>query len=138
MNSPICVDNKDNVLSINKENDAKDFVFDYVFGIDARQESIYESCGYSLVENALDGYNGTIFAYGQTGAGKTFTMVGDYKDPDVKGIIPRAFDHIISAIQVSESRQYVVRASFIEIYNEDIMDLLEEKKKNESTKKDLK
>ena len=91
-----------------------------------------------MVENGLEGYNGTIFAYGQTGAGKTFTMVGDYKDPEVKGIIPRTFDHVITAIKTSEEKQYVVRASFIEIYNEDIMDLLEEKKKNQSAKKDLK
>ena len=51
-------------------------------------------------------------------------MVGDYKDPDIKGIIPRTFDHVIAAIHTSEDRQYVIRASFIEIYNEDIMDLL--------------
>lgn len=62
-------------------------------------------------------------------------MVGDYKDPDIKGIIPRAFDHFIQAIQTSENRQYVVRASFIEIYNEDIMDLLDEKTKDHSSKK---
>ena len=62
-------------------------------------------------------------------------MVGDYKDPDIKGIIPRTFDHVIAAIHTSEDRQYVIRASFIEIYNEDIMDLLEEKK---GFKKDLK
>ena len=53
------------------------------------------------MENALEGYNGTVFAYGQTGAGKTFTMVGDYKDPYIKGIIPRAFDHVIQAIQTN-------------------------------------
>lgn len=53
------------------------------------------------MENALEGFNGTMFAYGQTGAGKTFTMVGDYTDPDWKGIIPRGFDHVITAIQTS-------------------------------------
>lgn len=84
----------------------------------------------------MEGYNGTVFAYGQTGAGKTFTMVGDYKDPEIKGIIPRTFDHVIAAIHTSENRKYVVRASFIEIYNEDIMDLLEEKRAG--AKKDLK
>lgn len=129
MKSPVCVGNEENVLNIKKEKDAKEFVFDYVFGMDTRQENIYETCAYSLVENGLEGYNGTVFAYGQTGAGKTFTMVGDYKDPEIKGIIPRAFDHIISAIHTSEERQYVIRASFIEIYNEDVLDLLEEKKK---------
>lgn len=70
--------------------------------MDTRQESIYESCAFSLVESALEGYNGTVFAYGQTGAGKTFTMVGDYKDPEIKGIIPRTFDHVITAIHTSE------------------------------------
>jgi len=80
MNSPLCVSAQDNVLSIQKGNDVKDFVFDYVFGIETKQNQVYETCGYSIVENALEGFNGTIFAYGQTGAGKTFTMVGDYKD----------------------------------------------------------
>ena len=96
LDSPVCVDNKANVLTIRHNQDAKDFVFDYVFGMNSRQESIYESCAFSLVENALEGYNGTVFAYGQTGAGKTFTMMGDYKDPEIKGIIPRTFDHVIS------------------------------------------
>ncbi len=98
LGSPLCVDSKDNILTIKKAADAKDFVFDYVFGIDTRQENIYEACAYSIVENALEGFNGTMFAYGQTGAGKTFTMVGDYKDPHLKGIIPRGFDHVITAI----------------------------------------
>ena len=49
MQSPVCVDNRDNVLSIRKEKDAKEFVFDYVFGMDTRQESIYETCAFSLV-----------------------------------------------------------------------------------------
>ena len=62
-------------------------------------------------------------------------MVGDYKDPEWKGIIPRGFDHVITAIQTSENRKYVVRASFIEIYNEDIYDLLDKKG---DVKKDLK
>ncbi len=98
LGSPLCVYSKDNILTIKKAADAKDFVFDYVFGIDTRQENIYEACAYSIVENALEGFNGTMFAYGQTGAGKTFTMVGDYKDPHLKGIIPRGFDHVITAI----------------------------------------
>lgn len=80
MKSPLCVETKDNILSIRKGADVKDFVFDYVFDLDTRQNQVYESCAYSIVENALEGFNGTMFAYGQTGAGKTFTMVGDYKD----------------------------------------------------------
>lgn len=62
-------------------------------------------------------------------------MVGDYKDPDWKGIIPRGFDHVITAIQTSDNKKYIVRASFVEIYNEDIYDLLDAKG---DVKKDLK
>lgn len=62
-------------------------------------------------------------------------MVGDYKDPDWKGIIPRGFDHVITAIQTSQNKKYIVRASFVEIYNEDIYDLLDAKG---DVKKDLK
>lgn len=101
MDSPVCVDNVENVLNIRKDKDIKEFIFDYVFGIDTRQQNIYEACAFGIVESALDGFNGTVFAYGQTGAGKTFTMVGDYKDPEIKGIIPRAFDHVIQAIHTS-------------------------------------
>ena len=138
MNCDICVENRENILNIKQGKEAKEFVFDYVFGMDTRQENIYENCAFSLVENGLEGYNGTIFAYGQTGAGKTFTMVGDYKNPEIKGIIPRTFDHVIAAIHTSENRKYVVRASFIEIYNEEIMDLLDKKNSKQSVlKKDL-
>lgn len=62
-------------------------------------------------------------------------MVGDYTDQEWKGIIPRAFDHVITAIQTSEAKHYMVQTSFIEIYNEDIYDLLDGKGKD---KKDLK
>jgi len=62
-------------------------------------------------------------------------MVGDYKDPEWKGIIPRGFDHVITAIQTSENKKYIVRSSFVEIYNEDIFDLLDAKG---DVKKDLK
>lgn len=53
MNSPICVDNQDNILTIKKDKDAKEFIFDYVFGINSQQENIYETCAFNIVENAL-------------------------------------------------------------------------------------
>jgi kinesin family protein 3/17 len=73
------VDGKNNQININKLNvkePPKSFSYDFVFGIDSLQSSIYEQSAFSLVDNVLDGYNGTIFAYGQTGCGKTFTMMG--------------------------------------------------------------
>ena len=83
----------------------------------------------------MDGYNGTIFAYGQTGTGKTFSITGVPKDPQLKGIMPRAFESIFTQIQCDTSKEYLVRASYLEIYNEEIKDLLV---KNGSKKLELK
>jgi kinesin family protein 3/17 len=78
-----------------------------------------------LVESVLEGYNGTIFAYGQTGCGKTHTMVGDYSSEDSKGIIPKAFSHIFGYIDsIEDDTRFLVRCSYLEIYNEAILDLL--------------
>ena len=77
------------------------------------------------MESVLNGYNGTIFAYGQTGCGKTHTMMG-LPDNLNKGIIPKAFDHVYGCIDddANSSKKFLVRASFIEIYMEEIKDLL--------------
>lgn len=80
-----------------------------------------------MVENVIQGYNGTVFAYGQTGTGKTFTITGVPDDPDNRGIMLRAFDNIFEQIGCDSTRQYLVRASFLEIYNEGIRDLLSKK-----------
>ena len=72
----------------------------------------------------LEGYNGTIFAYGQTGCGKSFSMQGINDPATQRGIIPRSFEHIFEAIDASENMKYLVHASYLEIYNEDIRDLL--------------
>ena len=69
----------------------------------------------------IQGYNGTIFAYGQTGCGKTHTMMGDARQ---KGIIPSAFEHIYGYIDENVNKKFLIRCSYLEIYNEDIRDLL--------------
>ena len=74
------------------------------------------------MESVIEGYNGTIFAYGQTGCGKTHTMLGTPEDP---GIIPGCFKHIFSFIDGNTSgMKFLVRCSYLEIYNEEIHDLL--------------
>lgn len=83
----------------------------------------------------LEGYNGTIFAYGQTGTGKTHTISGIPKDPTHKGIMPRSFDTVFKSIECDSKCQYLVRASYLEIYNEEIRDLLS---KNGQNKLELK
>ena len=117
------------ITSSNPKADASDppksFTFDAVFAAECKQKSIYEKCGATVVEAVLNGYNGTIFAYGQTGAGKTFTMEGVADPPSLRGIIPNAFQHIFDKVAVAEERQhFLVRASYLEIYNEEIRDLL--------------
>ena len=102
----------------------KIFTFDAVYDWHSNQQELYEETVRPLVSSVLDGFNGTIFAYGQTGTGKTYTMEGSKTDPKRRGIIPRSFEHIFSHISRSENMQYLVRASYLEIYQEEIRDLL--------------
>nr|CAD7258916.1 unnamed protein product [Timema shepardi] len=102
----------------------KMFTFDAVYDWNSRQEDLYEESIRPLVSSVLDGFNGTIFAYGQTGTGKTYTMEGPKNDPSQKGIIPKSFEQIFNYISRSSNMQYLVRASYLEIYQEDIRDLL--------------
>eukprot|EP00090_Calanus_glacialis_P013510 TRINITY_DN22193_c0_g1_i2.p1 TRINITY_DN22193_c0_g1~~TRINITY_DN22193_c0_g1_i2.p1 ORF type:complete len:890 (-),score=194.71 TRINITY_DN22193_c0_g1_i2:567-3236(-) len=104
----------------------KSFTFDGVYGIDSTTEAIYNDNGFDLVEGVLEGYNGTVFAYGQTGCGKSFSMQGIQDPASQRGIIPRSFEHIFEAIDASENMKYLVHASYLEIYNEDVHDLLGE------------
>ena len=84
-----------------------------------------------MVNGVLDGYNGTIFAYGQTGSGKSFSMEGVRGDPDLQGIIPRMFDYLFSMIsQADTDIEFTIKCSYLEIYMEKIMDLLDAKKTN--------
>jgi len=98
------------------------FTFDHAYDCNSCQEDIFDECAQPLVQNVMEGYNGTIFAYGQTGTGKTHTMTGQH---DQLGIVPRAFTQIFAEIGNESSEcKYLLRASYLEIYNEDIRDLL--------------
>lgn len=110
---------------------AKNFFFDAVFGPNCTQREIYDTCAAGVVESVLNGYNGTVFAYGQTGSGKTHTMEGKPDPPSLRGIIPNSFQHIFDYVGAAEkSLQFLVRASYLEIYNEEIRDLLSKDPKN--------
>ncbi|XP_063686306.1 kinesin-like protein KIF17 isoform X2 [Bolinopsis microptera] len=103
----------------------KNFTFDGAYFVDSTTRQIYEDVGFALVDGVLEGYNGTVFAYGQTGCGKSFSMQGITDPPEQRGIIPRAFEHIFEQIDVDEAdTKYLVQASYLEIYNEEIRDLL--------------
>lgn len=102
----------------------KVFTFDSVYDWNSQQENVFTETAYPIINNVLQGYNGTIFAYGQTGTGKTFTINGVPKDPVLRGIMPRAFESIFKQIECDTSKEYLVRSSYLEIYQEEIRDLL--------------
>ncbi|KAJ5662610.1 uncharacterized protein N7477_010226 [Penicillium maclennaniae] len=102
------------------------FTFDRVFPMNTAQNDIFNFSIRPTVDDILNGYNGTVFAYGQTGAGKSYTMMGSDIDDDVgKGVIPRIVEQIFASILTSPSNiEYTVRVSYMEIYMEKIRDLL--------------
>ena len=97
-----------------------------MFDTNSRQTDVFDFSIRSTVDDILNGYNGTVFAYGQTGAGKSYTMMGsDIDDEDGKGIIPRIVEQIFASILASPGNiEYTVRVSYMEIYMEKIRDLL--------------
>jgi len=104
----------------------KSFTFDAVYDETATQSGFYEESCFGLVESVLEGFNGTIFAYGQTGCGKTHTMQGRNSPPEDRGVIPHSFDHIFETITLNQEKgmEYLLRCCYLEIYNEEIRDLL--------------
>nr|XP_008001044.1 kinesin-like protein KIF21A isoform X6 [Chlorocebus sabaeus] len=115
----------------------KAFTFDYVFDIDSQQEQIYIQCIEKLIEGCFEGYNATVFAYGQTGAGKTYTM-GTGFDVNIveeeQGIISRAVKHLFKSIEEKKHiaiknglppPDFKVNAQFLELYNEEVLDLFD-------------
>lgn len=100
------------------------FSFDRVFGMQSTQEQVFEEVS-QLVQSALDGYNVCLFSYGQTGSGKSWTMQGDGRGKD-RGIIPRAVQQVLATSHRLQRQgwEYELHASYLEIYNEEIRDLL--------------
>uniref|UniRef100_A0A8C3TIN2 Kinesin-like protein KIF21A n=1 Tax=Chelydra serpentina TaxID=8475 RepID=A0A8C3TIN2_CHESE len=115
----------------------KAFTFDYVFNIDSQQEEIYDQCVEKLIEGCFEGYNATVFAYGQTGAGKTYTMGTGFDvnmTEEEQGIISRAVKHLFKCIEEKKqaaikqelpSPEFKVNAQFLELYNEEVLDLFD-------------
>ncbi|XP_038553741.1 kinesin heavy chain isoform X2 [Micropterus salmoides] len=115
----------------------KSYVFDQVFPTNTTQEQVYNTCAKQIVKDVLAGYNGTIFAYGQTSSGKTHTMEGNLHDPEGMGIIPRIsediFEHIFA---MDENLEFHIKVSYFEIYMDKIRDLLDVTKTNLSVHED--
>ncbi|XP_061913677.1 kinesin family member 5Aa [Entelurus aequoreus] len=115
----------------------RSYVFDRVFPTNTTQEQVYNTCAKQIVKDVLCGYNGTIFAYGQTSSGKTHTMEGKLHDPHQMGIIPRIAEDIFNHIfAMDENLEFHIKVSYFEIYMDKIRDLLDVTKTNLSVHED--
>ncbi|XP_034529948.1 kinesin-like protein KIF21A isoform X2 [Notolabrus celidotus] len=124
----------------------KAFTYDHVFDMDSQQEDIYTHCTEKLIEGCLEGYNATIFAYGQTGSGKTYTMGTGFDvniGEDELGIIPRAVYHLFRGIEERTQAateqgkpvpEFKINAQFLELYNEEVLDLFDSTRDIEARK----
>ncbi|XP_069007254.1 kinesin-1 heavy chain-like [Embiotoca jacksoni] len=109
----------------------KPYYFDHVFQSNTTQVQFYNAVAQKIVKDVLDGYNGTIFAYGQTSSGKTHTMEGNLHDPEMMGIIPRIVQDIFNYIySMDENLEFHIKVSYFEIYLDKIKDLLDVSKTN--------
>lgn len=119
------VNSKANQIVVGKD---RAFTFDHVMSSKTSQEAVYQTCVDGLVSSFFEGYNATVFAYGQTGSGKTFTIGGadivNITEAE-QGIIPTAVGHIFDNIQNNHNRDYSIHVSYIEVYKEDLRDLLD-------------
>ena len=108
------------------------FEFDRVFDMESQQKEVYDIAARPIIDSVLEGFNGTIFAYGQTSSGKTHTMQGpDIDDVEMQGIIPRMVRTVFNRIETaSETMEFSVKVSMCEIYNERIKDLFDTSKDN--------
>ncbi|CAM9173070.1 unnamed protein product, partial [Lampetra fluviatilis] len=105
----------------------KAFTFDFVFDPAAEQEEVFSNAVAPLIDGIFKGYNATVLAYGQTGSGKTFTMIGADSgdaDPHSTGVIPRAVHALFRGVQSRDAYEFAISVSYLEIYQEEIIDLL--------------
>ncbi|NXK47595.1 KIF27 protein, partial [Chauna torquata] len=126
-NHQVCVRSVPNTQQIIIGKD-RVFTFDFVFGKNSTQEEVYTVCIKPLLVSLTEGYNATVFAYGQTGSGKTYTIGGGHIASiaeDEKGIIPRAIQELFQHISENHNIDFHVKVSYIEVYKEELRDLLE-------------
>eukprot|EP00595_Chromulina_sp_UTEXLB2642_P003564 CAMPEP_0196764274 /NCGR_PEP_ID=MMETSP1095-20130614/5787_1 /TAXON_ID=96789 ORGANISM="Chromulina nebulosa, Strain UTEXLB2642" /NCGR_SAMPLE_ID=MMETSP1095 /ASSEMBLY_ACC=CAM_ASM_000446 /LENGTH=744 /DNA_ID=CAMNT_0042119433 /DNA_START=117 /DNA_END=2351 /DNA_ORIENTATION=+ len=97
------------------------YTFDHLFYPENNNKEIFEAVVKGVVSKVMNGFHGAVFTYGQTSSGKTFTMTGNNSQP---GVIPQAIQHCFDSINLFSDREFLVRVSYLEIYNEQVKDLL--------------
>ena len=126
-NEQVCEFTSPTSLQFNstREKNHYQFNFDHIFPPSSTQEDIYFFGVKDIIDSVLDGYNGTVLAYGQTSSGKTYTMQGEMNNNHTEGIIPRVIKHVFNFIHEKEEIEFTIKVSMIEIYQEKIRDLLD-------------
>ena len=126
-NEQVCVFTSPTSLQFNstREKNVYRYNFDRIFTPSSTQEDIYSFGVKEIIDSVLNGYNGTVLAYGQTSSGKTYTMQGEMEPPSTQGIIPRMISHVFKYIYNTEGTDFIIKVSMIEIYQEKIRDLLD-------------
>jgi len=114
--------------TISDSKTGRSYVFDRVFGTTATNQEIYSSLGSEVLQKVLRGYNSALFCYGQTSSGKTFTMHGIR--PGNPGIVPMTIQDLFNHIQNTPHKEFLLRCSYLELYNECINDLLNSRQVN--------
>ena len=137
-NEQCCVFTSPTSLQFNssREKNTYRFNFDRIFPPSSTQEDIYAFGVKRIIDSVLDGYNGTVLAYGQTSSGKTYTMQGEMASEETQGIIPRMISHVFNFIYKNEGTDFMIKVSMIEIYQEKIRDLLDISRVNLNIRED--
>jgi len=105
----------------NNRNKEKQYAFDYAFGPEVDTETVFENTTKFLIPGVLNGFNATIFAYGATGAGKTYTMLGN---SNRSGIMYLTMGELFKQTRSHPDKHFVIKVSYLEVYNETLKDLL--------------
>ena len=131
--------NRSLTFKSSRENNKYNFNFDRIFPPTTTQEEVYNNVVSEIIDSVLDGYNGTVLAYGQTSSGKTHTMQGIIGDPINMGIIPRMIEHVFNYMYgAGDEFEFSVKVSMIEIYQEKIRDLIDTSRVDLNIKEDKK
>jgi len=119
-----------------REKNVYRFNFDRIFPPSSTQQDIYDFGVKGIIDSVLEGYNGTVLAYGQTSSGKTYTMQGEMDEQSRQGIIPRMISHVFKHIYKNEDTDFMIKVSMIEIYQEKIRDLFDVSRVNLNIRED--
>ncbi len=120
-------ENDPGLIEVNVEDSQSKHNFDRCFGMESTQQEVYEDSVLPLIDDVLNGYNATVFAYGQTGTGKTHTMEGVLHDEQLRGVIPRSVSSLFDGVaNADDNLEFTIKVSYVEIYMEKIRDLLDD------------